>query len=75
MSALTTAILALGSVSWLEKDLDQARALYSRSLALEERAESDLNLGRVELALHPAGDATAHEDDAVTARDDRLRVA
>ncbi len=46
-----TAILALGSVSWLEKDLDQARALYSRSLALEERAESDLNLGRVELAL------------------------
>jgi tetratricopeptide (TPR) repeat protein len=46
-----TALLALGSVSWLEKDLDQARALYERSLALEERAESDLNLGRVELAL------------------------
>jgi tetratricopeptide (TPR) repeat protein len=46
-----TALLALGSVSWLEKDLDQARTLYLRSLALEERAESDLNLGRVELAL------------------------
>lgn len=46
-----TAILALGSVSWLEKDLDEARSLYARSLALEERAESDLNLGRVELAL------------------------
>ena len=46
-----TALLALGSVSWLEKDLDLARSLYARSLALEERAESDLNLGRVELAL------------------------
>ncbi len=46
-----TALLALGSVSWLEKDLDGARVFYARSIALEERAEGDLNLGRVELAL------------------------
>jgi hypothetical protein len=37
-------------VSWLEKDLEQAHALYARSVALEERGESDLNLGRVALA-------------------------
>ena len=54
-----TALLALGSVSWLEKDLDGARALYARSIALEERAESDLNLGRVELALGHAAAADA----------------
>jgi O-antigen ligase len=46
-----TALLALGSVSWVERDLPQARELYARSIALEERAESDLNLGRVERAL------------------------
>jgi hypothetical protein len=46
-----TALLALGSVSWVEKDLRQAEGLYARSIALEERAESDLNLGRVERAL------------------------
>jgi hypothetical protein len=38
-----TALLALGSVSWLEKDLDQARTLYLRSveLALGRPAVSD----------------------------------
>ncbi len=46
-----TALLALGSVSWVEKDFERARTLYARSIALEERAESDLNLGRVERAL------------------------
>ncbi len=46
-----TALLALGSVAWLEKDLEEAHALYARSVALEERAESDLNLGRVERSL------------------------
>ncbi|MBK9064506.1 MAG: O-antigen ligase family protein [Acidobacteria bacterium] len=46
-----TALLALGSVSWVEKDLPRARELYARSVALEERAESDLNLGRVERTL------------------------
>jgi O-antigen ligase len=46
-----TAVLALGSVSWLEKDLQQAHAFYARSVALEERAESDLNLGRASRAL------------------------
>jgi len=54
-----TALLALGSVSWVERDLAQARELYARSIALEERAESDLNLGRVEraLGLEAEGDA------------------
>ena len=46
-----TALLALGSVSWLERDLARARDLYARSVSLEERAESDLNLGRVEREL------------------------
>ncbi len=46
-----TALLALGSVAWLEKDLEEAHALYARSVTLEERAESDLNLGRVERSL------------------------
>lgn len=46
-----TALLALGSVSWLERDLEKARELYVRSIDLEERAETDLNLGRVERAL------------------------
>jgi O-antigen ligase len=54
-----TVLLALGSVSWLEKDLDRARTLYARSLALEERAESDLNLGRVELALGQRAESDA----------------
>lgn len=54
-----TALLAMGSVSWLEKDLEQAHALYARSVALEERAESDLNLGRVSRALGREADADA----------------
>lgn len=54
-----TALLALGSVSWLEKDLEQAHALYTRSVALEERAESDLNLGRVSRALGREADSEA----------------
>jgi O-antigen ligase len=45
-----TALLALGSVSWVEQDLESARSLYARSISLEERAETDLNLGRVERA-------------------------
>jgi hypothetical protein len=54
-----TALLALGSVSWVGNDLRQARALYTRSIALEERAESDLNLGRVERALGHEASADA----------------
>ncbi|HTS01100.1 MAG TPA: O-antigen ligase family protein [Thermoanaerobaculia bacterium] len=46
-----TALLALGSVAWLERDLQGAHTLYARSVALEERAESDLNLGRAALSL------------------------
>jgi hypothetical protein len=46
-----TALLALGSVSWLEGDLELAYSDYARSVALEERAESDLNLGRVSRML------------------------
>ncbi len=42
-----TALLALGSVAWLEHDLEGAHDLYARSVALEERAESDFDLGRV----------------------------
>ncbi len=54
-----TALLALGSVSWLERDLEQARLFYARSVALEERAEGDLGLGRVERALGREADADA----------------
>ncbi len=50
-----TALLALGSVAWLEKDLEEAHTLYARSVALEERAESDLNLGRVDRSLGRPG--------------------
>jgi hypothetical protein len=54
-----TALLALGSVSWLERDLEQAHDLYARSVALEERAESDLSLGRVALVRGRAEEAGA----------------
>jgi O-antigen ligase len=54
-----TALLALGSLSWLEQDLQQARALYARSVALEERAESDLNLGRVSRVLGSEAESDA----------------
>jgi tetratricopeptide (TPR) repeat protein len=80
-----TALLALGSVAWLERDLDQARSLYTRSIALEERAESDLNLGRVELELRHDAAATAlfrravwilpRLADALPAGVDRARIA
>ena len=79
-----TALLALGSVSWVERDLAQARELYARSLALEERAESDLNLGRVERALgrEAEGDALFRRAvwilprlvDALPAGVDRARI-
>jgi O-antigen ligase len=39
--------LALGSNYRLDRNLDAAESAFRRSLALEERAETDLNLGRV----------------------------
>ncbi len=46
-----TALLALGSVDALRGERESAYAGYARSLELEERAESDLNLGRAALSL------------------------
>ena len=46
-----TAILAWGSVQSLKGERARAYALYAQSVALEERAESDLNLGRAAAAL------------------------
>lgn len=54
-----TALLALGSVAALSGEREAAYALYARSLRLEERAESDLNLGRAALALGSAEEARA----------------
>ncbi len=52
-----TALLALGSVDALRGERESAYAVYSRSLKLEERAESDLNLGRAALSLERADEA------------------
>ena len=46
-----TALLAMGSVHALRGERESAYAVYARSLRLEERAESDLNLGRAALSL------------------------
>ena len=46
-----TAVLAWGSVQSLKGERERAYALYARSVSLEERAESDLNLGRAAAAL------------------------
>ena len=46
-----TALLALGSSPGSRGTSTRRRELYARSIALEERAETDLNLGRVERAL------------------------
>ena len=46
-----TALLAWGSVLSLKGQRERAYALYARSAGLEERAESDLNLGRAAAAL------------------------
>ncbi len=46
-----TALLAWGSVHALRGERELAYTLYSRSVRLEERAESDLNLGRAARAL------------------------
>ena len=51
--------LALGSNYRLDRNLDAAGAALLRSLALEERAETDLNLGRVELERGNREEATA----------------
>ena len=47
-SRFATAWLALGSTYRLDRNLEAAHAALETSLALEERAETDLNLGRVE---------------------------
>jgi tetratricopeptide (TPR) repeat protein len=52
-----TALLALGSVDALRGERESAYAVYARSLTLEERAESDLNLGRAALSLGRADEA------------------
>ena len=46
-----TALLAWGSVQSLRGEREVSYALYARSVRLEERAESDLNLGRAASAL------------------------
>ena len=43
-----TAWLALGSTYRLDRNLQAARRAFQTSLSLEERAETDLNLGRLE---------------------------
>lgn len=55
---LATAHLALGSARAALADVDGAVVAMERSLALEERAETLLNLGR--LALAKGADTTAH---------------
>jgi O-antigen ligase len=54
-----TAVLAWGSVQSLEGQRERAYALYARSVGLEERAESDLNLGRAAAALGRMEEARA----------------
>ena len=54
-----TALLAWGSVQSLEGESGRAYALYARSVALEERAEGDLNLGRAAAALGRREEARA----------------
>ncbi|MFI5119432.1 MAG: O-antigen ligase family protein [Thermoanaerobaculia bacterium] len=46
-----TALLAWGSVLALMGEHERAYTVYARSVRLEERAESDLNLGRAAAAL------------------------
>jgi O-antigen ligase len=48
-SRFAAAWLALGSTYRLDRNLEAARAALETSVALEERAETDLNLGRVEI--------------------------
>jgi len=54
-----TALLAWGSVQSLKGQRERAYALYARSVGLEERAESDLNLGRAAAALGRMEEARA----------------
>jgi tetratricopeptide (TPR) repeat protein len=54
-----TAVLAWGSVESLKGQRERAYALYARSVSLEERAESDLNLGRAAAALGRLEEARA----------------
>jgi O-antigen ligase len=54
-----TAVLAWGSVQSLKSERERAYALYARSAGLEERAESDLNLGRAAAALGRLEEARA----------------
>ncbi|MCM3875485.1 MAG: hypothetical protein NEA02_03615, partial [Thermoanaerobaculia bacterium] len=54
-----TAVLAWGSVQSLKGERERAYALYARSVSLEERAESDLNLGRAAAALGRPEEARA----------------
>jgi O-antigen ligase len=54
-----TAVLAWGSVQSLKGEHERAYALYARSVRLEERAESDLNLGRAAAALGRVEEARA----------------
>jgi tetratricopeptide (TPR) repeat protein len=54
-----TALLAWGSVQSLRGERELSYALYARSVRLEERAESDLNLGRAAAALGRGQEARA----------------
>ncbi|MGE5716066.1 MAG: tetratricopeptide repeat protein [Acidobacteriota bacterium] len=54
-----TALLAWGSVQALRGERELSYALYRRSVRLEERAESDLNLGRAAAALGREREARA----------------
>jgi tetratricopeptide (TPR) repeat protein len=52
-----TALLAWGSVQSLRGEREHSYALYARSVRLEERAESDLNLGRAAAAMERGQEA------------------
>jgi O-antigen ligase len=54
-----TALLAFGSAQSLRGERELAYTLYARSVGLEERAESDLNLGRAAAALGRGAEARA----------------
>jgi O-antigen ligase len=54
-----TALLAWGSVRSQRGERELSYALYARSVRLEERAESDLNLGRAAAALGRGQEARA----------------
>ena len=60
-SKCATAWIALGSTWRLDRDWERAFLAYARSLSIEERAETDFNLGLVAAQGSPEGRAKAVE--------------